>query len=189
MRLQPVFALIVVLAGPCVANAADDYAALVDLAQEWRRFEQPSVKLCVPDYAAAAMSAKAAALPAFVSRLKALDARSWTATQRVDHELIEAEMNGLDFDLRVRQPWARDPSFYATVFGERSDVPQHEGVTAQPAIDLFAFEFPLSRADQRKLSCLLGAIPALLDQAKNQSPAEQYPRFVGVRNEHAARSE
>src|SRR5256884_4586172 len=75
-------------------------------------------------------------------------------------------MNGLDFDLTVRQPWARDPSFYATVFGERSDVPQHEGVTASPAIDLFAYRFPLSRADQRWLTCLLGAIPALLDQAK-----------------------
>src|SRR5207237_4759075 len=59
-----------------------------------------------------------------------------------------------------------DPSFYATVFGERSDVPQHEGVTAAPAIDLFAFQFPLSRADQRNLACLLGAIPALLEQAR-----------------------
>ena len=75
-------------------------------------------------------------------------------------------MNGLDFDLRIRQPWARDPSFYATVFGERSDVPQHEGVTAFPAIDLFAYQYPLSSADQRSLGCLLGAIPALLEQAK-----------------------
>ena len=75
-------------------------------------------------------------------------------------------MNGLDFDLRVRRPWARDPSFYATVFGERSDVPQHEGVTAAPSIDLFAYDFPLSRADQRRLSCLLDAIPPLLEQAK-----------------------
>src|SRR5207237_5842432 len=43
---------------------------------------------------------------------------------------------------------------------------QHEGVTAAPAIDLFAFQFPLSRADQRNLTCLLGAVPALLEQAK-----------------------
>ena len=55
-------------------------------------------------------------------------------------------MNGLDFDLRVRQPWARDPSFYATVFGERSDVPQHEGVTAAPSIDLFVLSLPRCRA-------------------------------------------
>jgi hypothetical protein len=30
----------------------------------------------------------------------------------------------------VRQPWARDPSYYATVFGEESDVPAHEGPSA-----------------------------------------------------------
>ena len=149
-----------------MARAAGDYASLLPLAEGWRRFEQPAVKNCVPDYGAAAMTAKAAALPAQMATLKALDTRDWAPTQRVDRDLIDAEMSGLDFDLRVRQPWARDPSFYATVFGERSDVPQHEGVTAEPAIDLFAYDFPLSRVDQRKLSCLLGAIPALLDQAK-----------------------
>jgi len=86
--------------------------------------------------------------------------------------LIEAKMNGLDFDLRVRRPWARDPSFYATVFGERSDVPQHEGVTAAPSIDLFAYDFPLSRADQRGLSCLLeGTIPfSLIETEMVASP-------------------
>jgi len=53
------------------------------------------------------------------AQLHELDTRGWSAAQIVDYRLIEAEMNGLDFDLRVRQPWARDPSFYATVFGER----------------------------------------------------------------------
>ena len=39
-------------------------------------------------------------------------------------------------------------------------------LTAQPSIDLFAYTYPLSGTDQHKLTCLLGAIPALLDQAK-----------------------
>ena len=68
--------------------------------------------------------------------------------------------------LQARRSWARAPSFYATLFGERSDVPQHEGVTAAPAIDLFAYEFPLTRAEQKGLSCLLDAIPAWLANAK-----------------------
>ena len=148
------------------APAGGPDATLLSLAEEWRGFEQPKVSRCVPDYGAPAMTAKAAALPAFRARLEALDTRGWSAEQLVDHRLVEAEMNGLDFDLRVRQPWARDPSFYATVFGERSDVPQHEGVTAAPAIDLFAYDFPLSRADGRRLTCLVGAIPALLQQAR-----------------------
>ncbi len=151
---------------PLTVVAASPYDDLVRLAQEWRQFEQPAVSRCLPDYGAQAMAAKAAGLPAFRARLSAIDAQGWPAAQAVDHHLIQAEMNGLDFDLRVRRPWARDPSFYATVFGERSDVPQHEGVTAAPAIDLFAYEFPLSRDAQRSLACLLGAVPALLEQAR-----------------------
>src|SRR5438067_9809747 len=112
------------------AGAANDYGSLLRLAQDWRAFEQPVMSHCTPDYGLAAMAAKGEALPTYRARLHELDTRGWPAAQIVDYRLIEAEMNGLDFDLTVRQPWARDPSFYATVFGERSDVPQHEGVTA-----------------------------------------------------------
>jgi uncharacterized protein (DUF885 family) len=166
MRSWQRFSACVLVACPCAAHAAGDYASLLQLAEEWRQFERPGVSNCVPDYRAAAMKAKAEALPRYRARLDGVGTHDWTAAQKVDHRLIEAEMDGLSFDLRVRRPWARDPSYYATVFGERSDVPQHEGVTAAPAIDLFAYQFPLSGADQRDLSCLLGAIPALLEQAK-----------------------
>ena len=166
MRSWQASIFFIVVACPGAASAANGYTSLLQLAEEWRGFEQPAVNHCVPDYGAEAMRAKAVALPAFRARLDAVDTHDWTPSQQVDHRLLDAEMNGLDFDLRVRRPWARDPSFYATVFGERSDVPQHEGVTAAPVIDLFAYQYPLSRADQRSLSCLLGAIPALLDQAR-----------------------
>jgi uncharacterized protein (DUF885 family) len=166
MRSWSALIIGVVVACPGTVRADGQYASLLQLAEDWRRFEQPTVSNCIPDYGSAAMTAKAGALPAYRARLDGVDTHGWSVAQMVDHRLIEAEMNGLDFDLRVRRPWARDPSFYATVFGERSDVPQHEGVTAAPAVDLFAYRFPLSRADQRGLTCLLGAIPALLDQAK-----------------------
>ena len=158
--------LLLLLFCPLPALAAGDYAALVHLAQEWRDFERPAVSRCVPDYTAAAMSTKSAGLPAFRARLAGIDAQGWPDAQHVDYKLIEAEMNGLDFDLRVRRPWARDPSFYATVIGERSDVPQHEGDTAAPTIDLYAYTFPLTPAEDRALTCALKGIPALLEQAK-----------------------
>jgi hypothetical protein len=75
-------------------------------------------------------------------------------------------MNGLDFFLRTLKPWQRDPDFYATVFPEMSDVPAHEGPSAEPNIDLFAYKFPLSPADDAKLTELIGAIPVLLADAK-----------------------
>ncbi|HEY0748787.1 MAG TPA: DUF885 family protein [Steroidobacteraceae bacterium] len=165
MRSLVACAWLVLVGCPTMAHASADYTALVRLAHDWRQFEQPTIHKCIPEYRESSMAAKAQGLASFRERLAAIDTQGWPVSQRVDYRLIEAEMNGLDFDLRVRRPWARDPSFYATVFGERSDVPQHEGVTAAPAIDLFAYAFPLSRADQRGLTCLLEAIPVLLDQA------------------------
>src|SRR6267143_7042211 len=166
MRSWPAIGAFVVAAYSYPAGAASGYDSLLRLAEDWRRFERPAISNCLPDYGAAAIAARAAAFPAYRAQLHELDTRGWSAAQIVDYRLIEAEMNGLDFDLRVRQPWARDPTFYATVFGERSDVPQHEGPTAAPAIDLFAYRYPLSSEDQRALTCLLGAIPAMLDQAR-----------------------
>ena len=158
--------LLLLMAGPLPALAAGDYASLEQLAQDWRAFERPAVNHCVPDYGTAAMQAKAAGLPAMRARLAGIDTQGWPSAEIVDYKLIEAEMNGLDFDLRVRRPWARDPSFYETLIGERSDVPQHEGDTAAPTIDLYAYAFPLKPADQQALTCALSGIPALLEQAK-----------------------
>jgi hypothetical protein len=141
-------------------------AAFAALAQQWRALPAPRVKNCDPDYGAAAMAEKATQLAAFKKRLATLDREAWPAAQMADARLIEAETNGMDFDLRLLRPWARDPSFYATVFGEESDVPAHEGATAQPVIDLFGYRYPLSPADQERLTCLIGAIPTLLDQAR-----------------------
>jgi uncharacterized protein (DUF885 family) len=157
---------LLIAVSPFTAAAAGDYAALTQLAQDWRAFEHPSVNHCVPDYGPAAMSAKAAALPELRARLAAIDTHGWPIGQVIDYQLIEAEMNGLDFDLRVRRPWARDPSFYATVIGERTDVPQHEGVTAWPTVDLYAYAFPLARTDAMNLTCALAGVPRLLQQAK-----------------------
>jgi hypothetical protein len=149
-----------------VRAAASDYQSLVDLAQDWRGFAAPEIHDCLPDYDQAAIGRKASGLKRFRTRLAAIGRKGWTVAQEDDYRLIEAEMNGLDFDLRVLRPWARDPSFYATIKGEQSDVPAHEGPTAEPVIDLFAYAYPLSPQDQKTLSCRIGAIPALLAAAK-----------------------
>ena len=104
-----------------------NYDTLAALFSEWRAFEQPAIESGVPDYSAAAMARKAAALPAYKARLKSIDTSNWSSAAQNDHALVKAEMNGFDFMLRVLKPWARDPSYYQTVFGEESDVPAHEG--------------------------------------------------------------
>ena len=159
-----------VAAAPATANG---HAQLVRLFAEWRAFTHPPIVAGRPDYSARAMSAKAARLPDFRRRLAAIDTTGWSASQRGDRRLVEAEMNGLDFFLRVLRPWARDPGFYQTVFAEMSDVPAHEGPSAEPNIDLYDAAYPLTRADDARLAEMLGAVPALLADAKRNLAISQ----------------
>ena len=157
------------------APVATSHAQLVTLFADWRTFNHPQIAHGRPDYSAQAMAAKAARLPEFQRRLTAIDTTGWTASQRGDYRLIEAEMNGLDFFLRVLKPWQRDPGFYQTVFAEMSDVPAHEGPSAEPNIDLYNFTYPLSAEDDAKLTELLGAVPGLLADAKaNLAPSQAH---------------
>lgn len=142
------------------------YAQLVRLFADWRAFNHPRITRGKPDYSAAAMAARAKRLPDFRRRLTAVDRRGWTATQLGDYRLVEAEMNGLDFYQRVLRPWARDPGFYQTIFADMSDVPAHEGSYAEPYIELWGFTYPLSAADDARLTELLSAVPAVLADAR-----------------------
>lgn len=155
-------AIVAVSTPACAGN----YGQLTRLAKEWRQFEQPHIDNCVPDYSPTGLVKKAQGLQDFQARLDALNTSGWSVSERIDHDLIRAEMNGLDFDLRVLKPWGRDPTFYANVWAEQSDVPEHEGPSISPIIDLQNYKYPLSRSDQEKLTCLFGAIPATLEQAK-----------------------
>ena len=60
-------------------------------------------------------------------------------------------MNGFDFYARVLQPWARDPAYYMSVWTEQSDTPAHEGTIHHDIVELWTYEFPLSR-DARQSS-------------------------------------
>ena len=140
-------------------------AALVRLFDAWRAAASPPRRDDVADFSSVALAGQAAELRRLKHRLAALDRAGWRPAAIADAALIDAEMNGLDFDLRVRQPWARDPSYYATVFGEESDVPAHEGPSAD-TIDLFRYRYPLSPGDARDLTKRLAGVPVLLARAR-----------------------
>jgi uncharacterized protein (DUF885 family) len=142
------------------------YATLVQLFEQWRDFEHPVMQASVPDYGPTAMATKAAALAAWQKKLAAIDTQGWPIEQLNDYKLVRAEMNGLDFNLRVLRPWARDPAFYVSVWSARTDVPLREGPNVYPEIELYTYRFPLSSGAQRELIARIGAIPALLKQAR-----------------------
>jgi hypothetical protein len=166
---RPILLLLAGLVGCTAAESAPQAGThddLVRLFTEWRAFEMPEFVDGVPDYSAAAMAAQHEELAGWMTRLEELEPESWPVGEQIDWHLVRAEMNGLDFDHRVRRPWARDPAFYVTVYAAESDVPAHEGPVIHGWIDLWTYEYPLSEDDAAELAARIGAIPALLDQAR-----------------------
>jgi hypothetical protein len=139
---------------------------LVTFFTDWRGFQRPKLVAGVPDYSAAAMAAQQQALADWQRRLAAFDTTGWSIPQQVDYHIVRAELNGLDFDHRVLQPWARNPAFYVTVFWDQSDQPAREGPLAWGAVELWRYRFPLQPADVAQLEPGIRAIPGLLAQAR-----------------------
>jgi hypothetical protein len=149
-----------------LAPQARTYQDLVSLFDEFLAFERPPLKDGAPDYTAATLARKRTQLKTFQSRLAAIDPGAWPIDQQVDHALVRAVMNGLEFDLRVLQPWARDPAFYKSVWTEQSDTPAHEGPNHHALVEVWTYSFPLSAAAASKLAIELRGIPPLLAQAR-----------------------
>ena len=142
------------------------YDDLVALFEEWREFEKPEFIDGVPDYTAEAMATQHRELAGYQQRLVAIDPSGWPVSQQVDHHLVRAEMNGLDFDHRVRKPWVQNPAFYTQIFSAQSDVPAHEGPVIHGWIDLWTYEYPLSEADAAELAARIVTVAPLLEQAR-----------------------
>ena len=148
------------------ASALGNYEDLTALFAEWRAFERPALRDGAPDYTAATLARKHQQLKTFQSRLQAIKPDAWPIPQQVDYQLLRAEMNGLDFDLRVLKPWERDPAFYTSIWTAQSDTPAHEGPTNHAGIELWTYSFPLTPAAEAKLAQELQSVPPLLAQAQ-----------------------
>ena len=156
---------------------AASYQQLLDLFAEWRSFEEPPrLSGGVPDYSPATNTRRLEALGRLQARLKAIDKSGWSIAQQVDHHLVRAEMNGMEYHLRVLQPFARDPAYYASIITAESDTPAKEGPVIHGAIKLYDYPLwprtgldsvqPLSRAQSADLAAKLRTIGPLLDAAR-----------------------
>ncbi len=194
MRLPVSFLIcITVLMVIVVPNASGqtntDYDELLQLFEEWREFESPPLLDGAPDYTAEQFAVRRDAFLALQARLNTFDISDWPVPQQVDWHLVRAEMNGYDFNQRVLQPWVRDPAFYNTLWMARSDVPAHEGPTHHAVVEVWTYDFPLSRIDERRLAAELRVIPPLMKQAqKNLTGNARDLWIAGIRDLRSQRS-
>ena len=170
-------ALLVVGAAAAVPSAQPaTYPQLLALFQEWRAFEEPPRVNGAPDYTPATNARRLAGLRTMQGRLRAIDTAGWPIPQQVDHHLVRAEMNGMEYDLRVLQPFARDPAYYASIITAESDTPAKEGPVIHGAIKLYDYPIwprtgldtmmPLSTAQAASLSAQIRTVPGLLQAAR-----------------------
>ena len=163
------------LASPTEVPSSTSYEDLLTLFENWRAFAVPAV----PDYSVGAMTAQFEELARYQERLEAIDSSGWPVAQQVDHLLVRAEMNGLDFDHRIRQPWASNPAFYVTVFAAQSDTPAREGPGANGWIDLWTYDYPLADGDAERLATQLQTVPPLLLQAQSNLVENARDLWIG----------
>ena len=148
------------------AQASNSYDDLISLFEEWRRFETPALIEGAPDYTKETTKKRQKALKKLQKKLQTIDISSWPVEQKVDYHLVRAEMNGLDFFIRILKPWVRDPAFYQQVWTYQSDTPAHEGTTNHALVELWTYEFPLSEDEAVRLVNDLQKIQPLLLQAR-----------------------
>jgi len=165
---------------PACAATYDD---LVSLFHDWRAFERPPSLDGAPDYTAATTTRRHAELKGYQQRLMAMEVADWPVEQQIDWHLVRAEMNGMDFDIRVLRPWERDPAFYQSVWLEQSDTPAHEGPTHPALVELWTYTFPLDEAAEAKLAAELRTIRPLLLQARDNLTGNARDLWVaGIKN-------
>ncbi len=155
--------------------SSTSYEDLLTLFEDWRAF----AVLAAPDYSVDAMTAQFEELSRYQERLEAIDSSGWPVAQQVDHLLVRAEMNGLDFDHRIRQPWASNPAFYVTVFAAQSDTPAREGPGANGWIDLWTYDYPLTTIAAEHLANQLQTVPPLLMQAQSNLVENARDLWIG----------
>ena len=133
---------------------------------EWRSFEKPPKYKGAPDYRKETFDSRMIEFEQLRKSLNEVDKASLDTESQVDWTLIWAEMNGFEFNYNILKPWERDPAFYKSLWMNRSDVPAHEGPTHHMVVEVWQYDFPLSRQQSKKLTNELSIIPEFNQQAK-----------------------
>ena len=148
-------------------SQGDVRESLENLFTDWREFEKPPLFNGAPDYRSNTFDLRIEEFNNLRNRLNQIDREKLDVKSQVDWTLIWAEMNGFEFNYKILKPWERDPAFYKSLWMNRSDVPAHEGPTHHMVVEVWQYDFPLSKQQLKKLTNELSIIPSFNEQAKN----------------------
>ena len=140
-----------------------DHAGLVALYEELTPLRRPAMIEGAPDNSPAAVEARTEALPRLRSRFDAINADAWSREQQIDYLLVRAQLNALDFQLRVVRAWERDPGLAVDSVRRAAyaEVPSEAGAIA-------------------RLRGQLRTVPRILQQARRDlaSPSAELARMA-----------
>ena len=164
-------------------NQTSNYVDLEKLFLDWRNFENPPTLNGAPDYTKSQFDESQNTFKSLKNRLINMDTSKWSVHQKVDWQIVLAEMNGYDFNYRVLKPWERDPAFYQSIWMYESDVPAHEGPTNHAVLEFWSYNFPLTRDEGKRLENELSIIPSFLVQARKNLTGNARDLWVaGIEN-------
>ncbi len=148
--LLKLLALTASLAG-AQAPADQSRPDVVAIAESLRSLRRPPDRDGVPDYSATALSRWRAGLAQLSARHRVLPARTWPVPDRVDHAVVGTQLAAFDFELRVSQPWARDPGHWVDL------------VASLPYASL-----PLPDSTRAGVVRRVAAVPGIINEARRR---------------------
>ncbi len=125
--------------------------SLVQLSEDLRRLRQPALQEGVPDYSPAAEQRWRDGLTGLRARHAAFSTSEWSVPDQVDHILVGAQLNALDFDVRVVRAWERDPNTWVDLV---SRIPYAST--------------PVPAEQRERLVQQLRAVPRILSEARTR---------------------
>jgi len=174
---------IVIRFSSLLAQNTNNYEDLHALFFEWRKFENPPLLDGAPNYTKSQFRKRQKTFKLLEKKLSHIDTSRWSQSQKVDWQLLRAEMNGYDFNRRILRSWERDPAFYQTIWMYQSDVPAHEGPVNHALLEYWQYSFPLKGKAKTKFLNELKVIPSLLKQAQKNLTGNARDLWVaGIRN-------
>jgi len=159
-----VFVTALLPGGPSAAQSAEaSRPELVALLDSLRDLREVPVSGGIPQYAPATVRRWRAGLTRLAARHAAMPAATWPVPDRVDHAVVGTQLAAFDFELRVLQPWARDPGHWVDL------------VARTPYADL-----PATGAAGERLRRALAAVPGTMQEARRRltRPAGELARMA-----------